>query len=89
MGKNNLVLAAAVALLSYLPFKILAKMTLIMAALLFVLDPFPMARLVSIISILIMGVLNKLKEAWELGQEEEELVITEDETNIDNKTHAD
>ena len=92
MGRKNALLAAAVALLSYFPFEVVAKLTLIVAALMFVLNPFPLARLISIICILIMGVLNKLKLTWEKGQEEfGESVETNcnEKENVNKKSHAD
>lgn len=69
MGKNNIVLAASVALLSYFPFEVICKLTLILSALIFVLNPFPLARIISIIGILVMAILNRVKQAWDNGQE--------------------
>mmetsp|Transcript_28618 Transcript_28618/g.48330 ORF Transcript_28618/g.48330 Transcript_28618/m.48330 type:complete len:97 (+) Transcript_28618:168-458(+) len=72
MGKNNILLAASVALLAYFSFEVIAKITLIVAALMFMLNPFPLARLISLICILVLAILNKIKKTWEEGQEEEE-----------------
>ena len=44
----NLVLSSLLATLSYLPFELVAKATLIVCVVLFVLSPFPEARLVSV-----------------------------------------
>ena len=70
MGKNNVLLAAAVALLSYFPFEVVAKITLLVAALMFMLNPFPLARLVSVICILVLAILHRVKKNWDQGQEE-------------------
>jgi hypothetical protein len=69
MGKNNVLLAASVALLSYFPFEVICKITLLVAALMFVLNPFPLARIISIICILVMAILNRVKKNWDMGQE--------------------
>lgn len=87
MGKNNVLLAASVALLSYFPFEVVAKLTLLVAALMFVLNPFPLARILSLICILVLAILNRVKKSWDLGQEEEG--GGEEKIDVDNKYHAD
>lgn len=76
MGKNNVLLAASVALFSYFPFEVVAKLTIVVAALMFMLNPFPLARLVALICMLILSLLNRTRKAWEEGQDE---VVGEDE----------
>ena len=86
MGKNNVLLTASVALFSYFPSETVAKLTLMVAALMFMLNPFPLARLVSVICILILSLLNRTRKAWEEGQEEVEVDHEEEEIE---KTHKD
>ena len=45
---GNLTFASILAALSYLPFEIIAKSTLLFCIAIFVLDPFPTSRLVSV-----------------------------------------
>jgi len=91
MGKNNVLLAAAVALLSYFPFDVIAKLTLIVAALMFILNPFPLARIIALICILVLAILNKVKKSWDLGQEtaESDVEEIEDMDAKHEKRHVD
>ena len=79
MGKNNVLLAASVALLSYFPFEVICKLTLLVAALMFIANPFPLARLVSTICILVLAILNRVKKNWDIGQEGNEEEEEEEE----------
>eukprot|EP00804_Cyclotella_cryptica_P020833 CCRYP_011444-RB/>CCRYP_011444-RB protein AED:0.32 eAED:0.32 QI:63/0.5/1/1/0/0.33/3/1540/84 len=45
---GNVILASLLAALSYLPFELIAKSTLIVCIAMFVADPFPTSRLVSV-----------------------------------------
>lgn len=45
---GNLILSAFLAALSYLPFEIIAKSTLIFCVAIFIFDPFPTSRLISV-----------------------------------------
>ena len=45
---SNIAFASILAALSYLPFEIIAKSTLLFCIAIFVLDPFPTSRLVSV-----------------------------------------
>jgi hypothetical protein len=66
---QSLVLSSLLAILSYLPFEVLAKSTLIFCILTFVTDPFPPTwRLLSIVGALIVYLLNKLYRDWKEGQ---------------------
>ena len=88
MGKNNVLLAAAVALLSYFPFKVVAKITLLVAALMFMLNPFPLARLVSVICILVLAILNRVKKNWDQGQEEMGEEMEGEDVSSSEKMHV-
>ena len=53
-------LAAALACLSYIPFEYVAKGSLLMAVLLFILDPLPpLSRLLSLLLVIVVGVISK------------------------------
>ena len=45
---SNFILASLLATLSYLPFQLVAQFTLVVCLVLFILDPFPVSRLVSV-----------------------------------------
>jgi hypothetical protein len=88
MGKNNVLLAAAVALLSYFPFEVVAKITLLVAGLMFMLNPFPLARLVSVICILVLAILNRVKKNWDQGQEEMGEEMEGEDVSSSEKMHV-
>mmetsp|Transcript_21129 Transcript_21129/g.29849 ORF Transcript_21129/g.29849 Transcript_21129/m.29849 type:complete len:113 (-) Transcript_21129:849-1187(-) len=73
---SNLTPAAILALLSYVPFEYVAKFTLILCVLLFVLDPFPpTSRLVSLIATVVVALIARQERQFrEQQQQEEELV---------------
>lgn len=55
-----LILPLGMALMSYIPFEIVAKVTLVVLAVLFVVDPFPpVSRLVSVISLVVVAGLTR------------------------------
>ena len=57
---GNLVLASGLAFLSYVPFEIVAKGSLIFCAILFILDPIPpISRLLSMVSVMVVAVLTR------------------------------
>jgi len=77
---NNLVLAALLALLSYIPFEYLAKGSLLVAAGLFIVDPIPpTTRLVALGLVLFVLLLSRIDKNWQEGQESEEIVVVEEE----------
>ena len=52
---SNMALASALAILSYVPFELVAKGSLIICAVLFILDPIPpITRLISMISVAVI-----------------------------------
>jgi hypothetical protein len=58
-------LASAMALLSYVPFQWVAKVTLLLCAFLFVFDPLPpMSRLLSIVATLSVAILSRVHRSW-------------------------
>jgi hypothetical protein len=62
---GNLMLASALALLSYVPFDWVAKGTLILCVFLFVVDPFPpLSRLLSIVGTLFVALLSRANRRW-------------------------
>lgn len=68
---QSIILASILALLSYVPFKIVAKSTLIFCGLVFVFDPIPpTSRILSLLSVVIVGILGKIERKWREGQEE-------------------
>jgi hypothetical protein len=66
---QSLVVSTLLAILSYLPFEVLAKSTLIFCILTFVTDPFPpTSRLLSFGGALVVSFLNTLYRNWKEGQ---------------------
>mmetsp|Transcript_15710 Transcript_15710/g.29773 ORF Transcript_15710/g.29773 Transcript_15710/m.29773 type:complete len:96 (-) Transcript_15710:1502-1789(-) len=59
---SNTALAAIFALFAYLPFELVAKGTLVLCASIFILDPFPLSRIVAIIAVVVVGFLAKLEK---------------------------
>mmetsp|Transcript_14667 Transcript_14667/g.16306 ORF Transcript_14667/g.16306 Transcript_14667/m.16306 type:complete len:102 (-) Transcript_14667:131-436(-) len=87
---GNLVLASALALLSYVPFEWVAKGSLLVCAILFILDPIPpVTRLLSLISLFVVMGLTKLYNRCqqELKEQQElEVIIVEEEEDKNSKT---
>lgn len=69
-GATRLGLPLAVLVGNYLPFEVLAKATLILAAICFVFDPFPNARLFAVGAVVIVNLLATVKSKWERGRAE-------------------
>jgi hypothetical protein len=70
-------LAAVLALLSYIPFEYVAKGTLLLAVLLFVLDPMPpLTRLLSLVSVVMVAILSKLHRQWLAAMPDDESAVT-------------
>ena len=81
---GNLMLASLLAHLSYVPFEWVAKGTLILCVLLFIVDPFPpVSRLVSLLATLIVALLSKTHRQWhqDMQDEEEEKESESDQQN--------
>jgi len=80
------ILVIAVALMSYLSFETIAKTTLIAAAILFILDPYPpYSRIIALVSCIVVSVLGRLhsQALQELKEQEEsstEVTATESST---------
>jgi hypothetical protein len=78
---GNITLAAVRALLSYVPFKLVAKMTLLLCVFLFIADPFPpLSRLISIITTLMVAMLSRWHRAYSQMEEQEAVVIKKKQT---------
>jgi hypothetical protein len=58
----TVILSSALATLSYLPFQLVAKVTIGVCALLFVVDPYPGSRLISLICTGVVLLINRAKE---------------------------
>lgn len=61
---NNLILASFLATLSYLPFQLVAKVTLLVSLLLFITDPYPGSRLVSLFAVGGVLLLHRAREKF-------------------------
>jgi len=61
---TNLILSSCLAALSYLPFELIAKITLIVCLLLFILDPYPGSRLVSFCAIGGVLIINRVRQQF-------------------------
>ena len=57
----TVILSSALATLSYLPFQLVAKVTIGVCALLFVVDPYPGSRLISLICTGVVLLINRAK----------------------------
>jgi hypothetical protein len=69
---GNLVLASVLALLSYVPFEMVAKTSLIVCAGMFIVDPFPPhSRLVSLVSTVVIALLSRAHRHWQIQQQQE------------------
>jgi len=70
---NNLVLASFLAALSYLPFELVAKITLVVCVYLFVADPFPpSSRLIALVITIIVGILSKLHKQHTMYEKDQQ-----------------
>jgi hypothetical protein len=80
----NVMLASAMALLSYVPFEWVAKGTLLLCVFLFVVDPIPpMSRILSIAATLSVALLSRAHRSWH-----EENKITEESEAPEGPTEA-
>jgi hypothetical protein len=62
---GNLMLASALAVLSYVPFDWVAKGTIVLSVFLFIVDPFPpLSRLVSLVATLVVAVISRMHRHW-------------------------
>jgi hypothetical protein len=69
---GNLVLASILAVLSYVPFEMVAKGSLVFCALLFIVDPIPpTSRLLSVATVLVVAVLTRLHNQWKAVNDED------------------
>ncbi len=76
-SSKNLFLAAVVALSVYVPFETVAKVSLVAAAFLFVVDPIPpFSRLIAIVSCWVVLKLNKHHRDSLLQQQNEEVIAS-------------
>ena len=69
MQRNKVVLPMLVAMTAYLPFEVVAKMTLVAAAGCWVLNPFPGARLVAMAGVAAVLAMAKVRKVWMDGRE--------------------
>lgn len=68
---QSIVLSSILALLSYVPFQIVAKSSLIFCGLVFIFDPIPpTSRLLSLLCVIFVAILSKIERKWREGQEE-------------------
>eukprot|EP01043_Picozoa_sp_COSAG02_P070851 COSAG02_NODE_12712_length_1505_cov_1.335704_1_plen_85_part_00 len=74
-GPSRLALPLAVLVGNYVPFELLAKATLIIAAICFVANPFPNARFFAVGAVAVVNVLATVKSKWENGRAEMEKEI--------------
>ncbi|KAL3791654.1 hypothetical protein HJC23_003911 [Cyclotella cryptica] len=61
---GNVILASLLAALSYLPFELIAKSTLIVCIAMFVADPFPTSRLVSVGGVAVVLLLTRVRSRF-------------------------
>jgi hypothetical protein len=81
---GNLVLAASLALLSYVPFEYVAKATILVCVVTFVLDPFPpYSRLLALMATMVVALLTKWHRDWQMAaaDDKKDIVIVEIESS--------
>ena len=82
---QSIVLSSVLALLSYVPFVVVAKTTLIFCGVVFVFDPFPpVSRLISLFGVITVGVLGRIERTWREGQES--INVSGEEVGEDDET---
>lgn len=85
---GNLVLASILSLFSYVPFELVAKGSLLLCVLVFVVDPFPLSRLLSIVSTVVIAALSRALRNHNikrlLEEDQEPIVQPTDENKKDN-----
>ena len=75
-------LASGLAFLSYIPFEIVAKASLLLLVLLFIVDPFPPhSRLLALVSCGVVGFLARAHRNWQIQNSLEELQEEEHQNN--------
>ena len=87
---GDLILAAILASLSYVPFEFVAKITLLVCAFMFIVDPFaPLSRIVALICVAMVHWLTKLERNYRMRMSTES---EEDDKHItagDSKSRLD
>ena len=67
---TNLILSSFLAALSYLPFELIAKITLVICLLLFILDPYPASRIVSFCAVGGVLIINRVRQKFMVEEED-------------------
>ena len=84
---QNIVLSSVLAVFSYVPFEYVAKTTLLVSSVLFILDPIPpVTRLLSIIAAAIVLILSRIERHW---REHHQASIEEEEQEEEDKSKDD
>jgi len=84
---SNFILASLLASLSYLPFELVAKFTLVICVGLFVVDPFPISRLISVAGVAVVLAITRARqhflilEASEEQQQQQSINSTSDKSD--------
>ena len=71
-----------VAIFAFLPFKTVAKLTILFAAAVFILQPFPLARLYALIAVLVVQFLVKQHRKMEESQQADGRTMTFLDTHV-------
>ena len=72
-------MAASLALLSYVPFEYVAKGTLVLCVILFVVDPIPpYSRLLALLATMVVATLTKWYRIWQAASKEQEVTIVDE-----------
>jgi len=79
---GSLVISSLLAALSYVPFKIVAKVSLFICVALFVFDPIPpLSRLLSLVLCGVVLLTTRVEREWREGQVRlEEIIVIESDT---------
>lgn len=79
---SNLMIASFLALLSYIPFVYVSKLTLLILAYLFIFDPFPpSSRVVALLSLVVVNLLTRAHNYHLRAVSDDEGVVTIEEVN--------
>jgi hypothetical protein len=89
---SNLVLASVLAILSYVPFEFVAKVTLLLSAFLFIVDPFPpLSRIIALISLFIVSILSRFynNHVHDAAAVADAIVVVDDNSTVAPKERHD
>ena len=74
-------LASCLAILSYVPFEYVAKVTLVIVAFMFIVDPFPpLSRIIALLSLMVLSIVSRYHHIHQQYEESLEVKIQQQQT---------